>query len=375
MIKVGLNIGNSKISCAVLEAKENQDFKLLSCESYPSKTLNIIGQVKYPGEYPLAEDMSVTDLISLSGGLTEGAFLDKVEISRMDLLNLQNSSSRLLTLDLKDYKTSKPFPELQAYDLINVKALPEFKEIKTVAITGEVNFPGVYPIFEGEDLKSLVKRAGGMKPSASIKGAFFSRKELIEREKLYIKQLRNDLRLSISRESLLDLNSPISGTTADNLRAKESLLVKLDEMEPNGRLIISLDDILFGNNKDIYLKDGDRLFIPSRVQSVTVIGEVHRPSSYLHNKRYSVLDYVELSGGFKDFADTDSFYIVRSSGEVITRKAGWLRRNKVQEGDTIIVPMDYEMKKIPGWQVATNVSSIIYQLALGSAAVRSFNRD
>ena len=39
MIKVGLNIGNSKISCAVLEAKENQDFKLLSCESYASKIL------------------------------------------------------------------------------------------------------------------------------------------------------------------------------------------------------------------------------------------------------------------------------------------------------------------------------------------------
>ena len=39
MIKVGLNIGNSKISCAVLERKENKKFKLLSCESYPSKIL------------------------------------------------------------------------------------------------------------------------------------------------------------------------------------------------------------------------------------------------------------------------------------------------------------------------------------------------
>ncbi len=39
MIKVGLNIGNSKISCAVLEVKENKNFKLLSCESYPSKNL------------------------------------------------------------------------------------------------------------------------------------------------------------------------------------------------------------------------------------------------------------------------------------------------------------------------------------------------
>ena len=43
MIKVGLNIGNSKISCAVIEIKDN-NIKLLSCESYPSKILkkNII---------------------------------------------------------------------------------------------------------------------------------------------------------------------------------------------------------------------------------------------------------------------------------------------------------------------------------------------
>ena len=39
MIKVGLNIGNSKISCAVIEIKDNNNIKLLSCESYPSKIL------------------------------------------------------------------------------------------------------------------------------------------------------------------------------------------------------------------------------------------------------------------------------------------------------------------------------------------------
>jgi len=44
MIKVGLNIGNSKISCAVVEIKENKNTKLLSFQSYPSKVLkkNII---------------------------------------------------------------------------------------------------------------------------------------------------------------------------------------------------------------------------------------------------------------------------------------------------------------------------------------------
>ncbi|MFL2543948.1 MAG: cell division protein FtsA [Alphaproteobacteria bacterium] len=44
MIKVGLNIGNSKISCAVIEIKDNNNIKLLSCVSYPSKIIkkNII---------------------------------------------------------------------------------------------------------------------------------------------------------------------------------------------------------------------------------------------------------------------------------------------------------------------------------------------
>tara|TARA_Y100001970_G_scaffold279986_1_gene388217 strand:+ start:4386 stop:5606 length:1221 start_codon:yes stop_codon:yes gene_type:complete len=39
MIKVGLNIGNSKLSCAVFEVKESHKYKLLSCESYPSQII------------------------------------------------------------------------------------------------------------------------------------------------------------------------------------------------------------------------------------------------------------------------------------------------------------------------------------------------
>ncbi len=48
MIKVGLNIGSSKISCAVLEIKENKKVKLLSLNSYPSNILkkNIITNFK-----------------------------------------------------------------------------------------------------------------------------------------------------------------------------------------------------------------------------------------------------------------------------------------------------------------------------------------
>ena len=44
MIKVGLNFGNSKISCVVVDYKNNENINVLSVESYPCSLLkkNII---------------------------------------------------------------------------------------------------------------------------------------------------------------------------------------------------------------------------------------------------------------------------------------------------------------------------------------------
>ena len=39
MIKVGLNIGNSKISCAVSEIEKNKKIKLLSFQSFQTNIL------------------------------------------------------------------------------------------------------------------------------------------------------------------------------------------------------------------------------------------------------------------------------------------------------------------------------------------------
>ena len=50
MINVGLNIGNSKISCAVSEIKENKKIKLLSLQSFQSNILkkNLSSNIKHP---------------------------------------------------------------------------------------------------------------------------------------------------------------------------------------------------------------------------------------------------------------------------------------------------------------------------------------
>ena len=45
----------------------------------------------------------------------------------------------------------------------------------------------------------------------------------------------------------------------------------------------------------------------------------------------------------------------------------------VEPGDTIVVPLDTDDKKLSGISLVTEVSQIIYQLSLGAAAINSLN--
>ena len=54
-------------------------------------------------------------------------------------------------------------------DTVNLKQLSS--EIKSVEISGEVYFPGIYPISENQTLSELIKRAGGIKESGSLEAS------------------------------------------------------------------------------------------------------------------------------------------------------------------------------------------------------------
>ena len=103
MIKVGLNIGNSKISCAVLEIKENKKFKLLSCESYPSKILKknlitnfdeLLNEIK--SLINESEKKSQTKINSINLNLPTFESISKYYDSEIEILNNEISE-----LDIK----------------------------------------------------------------------------------------------------------------------------------------------------------------------------------------------------------------------------------------------------------------------------------
>ena len=103
------------------------------------------------------------------------------------------------------------------------------------------------------------------------------------------------------------------------------------------------------------------------------MGEIQHPSAHLFNRRLDIAEYIELSGGTNRYADKKRIYIVRADGSVtLPKKSGWFRHRRalIEPGDTIVVPLDVGRRRaLTVWGEA---SAIIYQLALGAAAVNSF---
>lgn len=154
----------------------------------------------------------------------------------------------------------------------------------------------------------------------------------------------------------------------------EQLLNELENTQAVGRLVIDLPKILLGEfGKDVKIKGGDELRIPQAPQSVTIIGSVNYPTSHFHKDGLTREDYISLSGGLLKRADKRQIYVVRANGEVnVDTRSRFFPKSslEIRPGDTIVVPVDVDrMKPLKYWG---EVSQIIYQLALGAAAVNSF---
>ena len=361
--KTKTQVRNELISQVIIQLKAQANL------DEPTKIISIKGAVKFPGDYPLIEGMSVVDLIHAAGGLIESAFALNAEVSRYDLTDPLEAKVAHLKVDLQQEFLGNVSFKLNPHDQLNIKVLPEYRDFAQVIVRGEVSFPGEYRIQRGETLSDLIKRVGGLNQYAHVEAAVFSRKELREHEQKEIRKLQDRLQQDIAVAELEDKNI---GKSTDIDSAK-SLLDILATTEATGRLVINLQDIIEGKFEDVVLKDGDSLYIPAYRQEITVVGEVQVPTSHLYDPQLDYDDYILRSGGEKDTANDDAIYIVKANGSVVQpNRNSWLNNNDyiVEPGDTIVVPFDTQ--RVDQLELWSKVSSIVYQLALGAAAVKSF---
>jgi len=136
--------------------------------------VKVFGAVKNPREFTYDPSLTISDLITASGGFTLGAAFNRIEVFRTILSATEKTHVEMITIEVdSSYQLVNPKTfSLQPYDQVMVRLTPDFNMGRTVEITGEVNYPGTY-ILESRQvqLSELIEKAGGLLDGADANGS------------------------------------------------------------------------------------------------------------------------------------------------------------------------------------------------------------
>jgi polysaccharide export outer membrane protein len=347
-----------------------------------SPIVRVAGKVVKPGTYPLVPGMRVKDLVIAAGGMKEDAFGLTASLSRHELLNGEFTKTDNLNVKLQE-NSANDFNArsiLHPYDHLVLREKPEWNtQPKLVKIEGEVIYPGEYQVGKRETLCSLVQRAGGFTEDAYLFGTVFLRESVREREQEAMNRLFDQLDdllvdVHISPGYGKDEKLPVNKNAHDIHR----VINQLDRPKAVGRMVIDVETAVKNCDEtaDIVLEDGDRLIVPKYKEEVSVVGQVYHPTSHKYQDDRAAYDYVNLSGGTKEFAARDHTFIVQANGEVMTARSsgsgwGWLSSPvnvKVSPGSTIYVPLSVD--RINDRESVQSWVELVYKLAISAASLK-----
>lgn len=304
---------------------QNEDVLFIptQAERIKERTLTITGEVMSPGTYEFADNMTIEDLIVQAGGLRDQASLARVDVSRRinDPLSTEktNKISDSFSFGIQDgliiNKDSRFV--LKPYDVVHVRKSPAFHTPRTIQVTGEVNFEGAFTLeSKNVRLSDAIAMAGGSTELAYLRGARLVR--IMDDEE------------RVRRRATMDAIKNLMVDPVDSIAWKK---FDLDNTYVVG---IQLDEALRnpGSDKDILLREGDRIYVPEYTGQVTISGDVMFPNTVFYDSKMKYKDYVKQAGGFGNRAKKSKTFIVYQNGTVGLAKKG----AKPEPGCEIVVP-------------------------------------
>ncbi|NOZ68747.1 MAG: hypothetical protein GXP46_05785 [Deferribacteres bacterium] len=355
------------------------------------QTVSIEGDVRNPGDYPLTEDMRISDLVFAAGNVLESAYLDEAEVSSFTLVNGKRVKIDYKTVNLGLALKKDPAEDLllRPYDRIFIKRIPGWREKQFVTISGEVRFPGTYIIKDGETLSSLIERAGGYTDRAYIRGAVFTREEVRKIQQQSIEEMIRRLEKELLTAGSVEASAASSKEEIEakrlSMEQRQKLLASLRKVRAPGRMSIRLAHLRLLKNSeyDIELKEGDSLFIPAKNSAVNVLGAVMSRGSFVFSERFDYKDYIEMAGGYTKYADEDNVYVLKADGTAMKLSGGFFNWNSyrsrwelsafsgdtktIEPGDSIVVPE--KLERIAWLREFKDLTQILYQIALTTGVV------
>ncbi len=285
--------------------------------------VEILGEVARPDSYPYADNMTLEDLIIQAGGLNEAASTVRVDVSRRvkDPKNVSGTDSigQMFSFALKDgfIIDGEPGFVLQPYDQVFVRRSPGYQEQQNVEVKGEVLFGGTYTLTtKTERLSDLIKKAGGVKSSAYVRGAKLTR-VANEEEKKRMQDVINLMGRELGEGLLDSLNIKVDSTYTVGIDLEAALA------EPGG-------------DADLVVREGDVLIVPEYTNTVKISGAVMMPNTVAYKEGENVKYYLAQAGGYSQHAKKNKKFIIYMNGQVaeVKRRGG----KQIEPGCEIVVP-------------------------------------
>ena len=321
----------------------------------------ISGGVNIPGIFEIKQGETIRDAIKFAGNFNQGYFgYDYVMLERMGL-----DASESLKITLNEINDIKLMPR----DILKIPHFyPHNTSLKQVTLDGEINKPGTYFLEEGESLSELIKRAGGYKPNAYLFGSAIFRKTAADKEKLFAQRNYADTVAYI----VSNIGKPNTSINAD---AIQFLSEEIKAKNFAGRVIadFNVNNIQNNPSKDLLLENNDHIVIPPMKKVLYMFGDFMNPITATYNPNLSIKDYIKMSGGLKDSANTKLLVIDPDGKTYIFNANRWAFRDSASLYPGSIIYATRDIGELNGVVYASAVAPILSSVALSLASLNAIN--
>ena len=290
--------------------------------------VQILGQVRNPGNYKYGENLSLGDLLFIAGGFKSKALSNKVILSRK--VQDQNILAEVLQIETQpDYwnNTTLFGIQLMPGDVVSTYENPLIREQVYVTVEGEVNNPGVYPIDNrSQNLFDIFKRVGGVTDYGNLEEAVILRPLFKTVNSEQTSKNKNKLLNEIYKNDTVSQTDTILRERQFDTIALANLNTKFD--------IVKIMEL-------ITVEAGDRFIVPKRVNTVRISGEVYNPNLIFYNPTVNFKEYITLGGGLTSNADLSNAFVSYSNGTSKKTRVilGIFQKHpKILPGCEIIIP-------------------------------------
>lgn len=353
-VQVSFDVDSVLKNLSVIYLKKNDSVTVYSIFDLENEiTISIDGNIKKPGKYRWAENITLRDLILRAGGFNEMGDNKNIEIARrinaLKLTEVNHQQTEIINFDLSD-STGAGDIALQPYDVVNIRQKSDYVNQRIVFVEGMVLNPGRYTLkMSGDRISDIVERAGGFRANADTTALVIKRlvkrsQPVQDREKTFSKLL------NIDKDSL---------NSAERL--KEEIYKEYDKIS------IDLYKALHEKKEtdNMLLEDGDILTIEQNNNLVKVSGEVYYPTIIPFKEGENLKYYIQKSGSYTELAQKNGSLVVYPDGKAKKVKHFLFFRSypKVVSRSEIFIPQKNDRNKsrmsIGEWSVVLSALAIV----------------